>query len=76
MGFSHQYFAAGGDEPVTLLGILLILFTCLVAVGIGYVANENVRRFDEREHVDFLGREDGKEGDGGEEGLRQGETTG
>ncbi|MFO7290353.1 MAG: hypothetical protein C0P67_010220 [Bacillota bacterium] len=53
---------------MTLLGILLILFTCLVAVGIGYVANENVRRFDEREHVDW--------GDGGEEGLRQGETTG
>lgn len=61
---------------MTLLGILLIVFTCLMAVGIGYVANKNVRNFDEKGHVDFLGREDGKEGDGGEEGFRQGKSTG
>jgi hypothetical protein len=65
-----------GGGPMTLLGILLVVVTCLVAIGIGYVANENVRNFDESSHVDFLGQKD--EGGGKDEagGLRQGKTIG
>jgi hypothetical protein len=61
---------------MTLLGILLVVVTCLVAIGIGYVANENVRNFDESTHVDFLGQKDEGGGKDGAEGLRQGKTIG
>jgi hypothetical protein len=44
-----------GSGPVTLLGILLIVFTCLMAVGIGYVTNENIQNFNEKSYVNFLG---------------------
>jgi hypothetical protein len=68
--------AEKGGGPMTLLGILLVVVTCLVAIGIGYVANENVRNFDESNHVDFLGQKDEGGGKDGAEGLRQGKTIG
>jgi hypothetical protein len=72
----HQSGGKGGGGPMTLLGILLVVVTCLVAIGIGYVANENVRNFDESTHVDFLGQKDEGGGKDGAEGLRQGKTIG
>jgi len=39
----------------TILGIILIVVTCLVAIGIGAVANKNVKQYDEKNHESFLG---------------------
>ncbi|MDF2684618.1 hypothetical protein [Brevibacillus choshinensis] len=37
------------------LGLLLVVVTIVVAIAIGYRANESVRRFDEDEHESFIG---------------------
>jgi len=38
-----------------IMGLLLLLLTVGVAVGIAYQANERVRHFDESQHESFLG---------------------
>jgi hypothetical protein len=40
---------------MTVLGLSLIVATCVVAVAIGIIANRNVRSFNEEEHESFLG---------------------
>ncbi|CAM3872713.1 hypothetical protein [Alicyclobacillus pomorum] len=40
---------------MTAFGILLLVVTLLLAVGIGTLANRNVRSFDESAHENFVG---------------------
>ncbi|SEM73839.1 hypothetical protein [Lihuaxuella thermophila] len=40
---------------MTMLGVLLILAACAVALAIGIIANRNVRAFNEETHESFLG---------------------
>ncbi|MGZ9585194.1 hypothetical protein [Paenibacillus marinisediminis] len=36
------------------LGILLVAFTCVVALVIVGIANSNIRKYDENKHENFL----------------------
>jgi len=38
-----------------VLGIILVLLACLVAIGIGVIATKNIQKFDEDKHESFLG---------------------
>ncbi len=42
-------------STLTALGILLLVVTLLLAVGIGTLANRNVRSFDESAHENLVG---------------------
>ncbi|MFD0617906.1 MULTISPECIES: hypothetical protein [Paenibacillus] len=37
-----------------ILGILLVILTCAVILGIVLLANRNIRNYDEKNHENFL----------------------
>lgn len=36
------------------IGIVLVLITCGVTLGIGAIASKNIRNYDEKHHENFL----------------------
>ncbi|MCS7464607.1 hypothetical protein N0M98_31410 [Paenibacillus doosanensis] len=40
----------------TLIGIIIIVITCLFALGVVRIAGNSIRNYDESEHESFLGK--------------------